>query len=163
MSHGLTIILIATLSTAFASPPEPTLAAPPIDPPAPTVVENADNSPVGLANGDQPPAPPSNKAGRGLIIGGALLLTLGGAAALSGATMLALAPESFATQVPFIGLPILLPGLGMIGGGVAMVVEGHERKRAQDQRWDTQASRPRLSPIAAVGHRSGYVGFALRF
>jgi hypothetical protein len=126
----------------------------------------ADGLVVSLAKSDiarirvvpRPEPAPAKKAGRGLIGGGAVLLTIGSAATLSGTTMLAVYPE-----YTFIHLPLLLPGLAMLGGGVAMVIEGRNRRRDQNQRWDARAARPRLRPIASISHRSAYVGLTLNF
>jgi hypothetical protein len=100
---------------------------------------------------------PDMRIGRGLIGGGAFLLAFGGAASLSGTTILAIFPE-----FTFIHLPLLLPGLAMIGGGTAMVVAG-KRKRADARRLNTGAARLRFSPIAGVSKNFGHVGLALRF
>ena len=147
------------LALSTASPPDPTLVAPPIDPPAPVVVEDAtasiaitekslwtslegDAVSLVLRDGSEAhgtviaqtthairlarardglvvlliksditsvrvhprpepePTPPPNKARQRLIGGGAFLLTFGGAATLSGATMLAVYPE-YATRAAF--------------------------------------------------------------
>jgi hypothetical protein len=102
--------------------------------------------------------PPTKKTGRGLLGGGAFLLAFGGASTLSGTAILAVFPE-----FTFIHLPLLLPGLAMLGSGAAMVAVASKRRRDHDRRWSTRVERPRLMPIASVGKRSGHVGFALSF
>lgn len=213
--YGLAIVaatLWLSLSTAHASPPDPTLAAPQIDPPAPAIVDDTDSLRltdeslwtalqgdtvililrdggeahgtvvaqsthaiqfarerdglvVGVPKSDvvnvrvipRTEPPPKKRPDRGLIGGGAFLLTFGGAATLSGATMLAVYPE-----YTFIHLPLLLPGLVMLGSGAAMVAVA-KRKCAPDKRRDNRTARLRLSPTGGVGHRSGHVGLVLRF
>jgi hypothetical protein len=105
----------------------------------------------------RPEPQPEDKPGGGLIGGGTFMLAFGGTAALSGTVILGVFPE-----YTFIHLPLLLPGLAMVGGGAAMVAVGSKRRRAH-ARSNTHALRPRLTPIASIGNRSGHVGLLLRF
>ena len=105
-----------------------------------------------------PPGSGELKDGRGLHIGGGVLLTVGSAAALAGTVMLAIYPSGL-----FINLPLLVPGLAMVGGGVAMLLAGNKQRDRFRASWGIPSSRLRISPSLAMGRSGGQAGLVLRF
>jgi hypothetical protein len=99
------------------------------------------------------------KDGRGLQTGGVLLVSLGAILALSGTVMLGIYPSGV-----FISLPLLLPGLAMIGGGSAMISKSGKQRKEFDKAWGLpNHSGVKMTPMLAAGRNGGTAGLVLRF
>jgi hypothetical protein len=97
--------------------------------------------------------------GRGLEAGGIVMVTLGSIAALSGTVFLGITPSYV-----FISLPLLLPGLAMIGGGSAMIAAGGKKKKAFNKAWGIPLrAGVQLTPTLTGGRNGGSAGLVLRF
>jgi hypothetical protein len=97
--------------------------------------------------------------GRGLHGGGIVLLTFGGVLALSGTVMMAISASFVA-----ISLPLLITGLGSVGGGIGMLVGAGKRRRAFNEAWGIPAhTRVQMTPTLAAGRNGGQAGLVLRF
>lgn len=97
--------------------------------------------------------------GRGLHGGGIVMVSIGAIAALSGTVMLAIYPSGV-----FISLPLLLPGLAMIGGGSAMLSAAGKKRKAFNKAWGIpQHARVNLMPTVAGGRNGGSAGLVLQF
>lgn len=99
----------------------------------------------------------SLEGGRGHKTGGILLMTFGSMLGVSGIVMLGLCPECL-----YIHLPLLLPGGGMIGGGVALWKAGKRKQAAYERSWGMTA-RVRIAPSFAIHREGGHAGVVLRF
>jgi hypothetical protein len=97
--------------------------------------------------------------GRGLHGGGIVMVSVGAIAALSGTVMLAIYPSGV-----FISLPLLLPGLAMIGGGSAMLSAAGKKRKAFNKAWGIPAhAKVNLTPLVAGGRNGGTAGLVLQF
>jgi hypothetical protein len=97
--------------------------------------------------------------GRGLHGGGIVMVSVGAIAALSGTVMLAIYPSGV-----FISLPLLLPGLAMIGGGSAMLSAAGKKRKAFNKAWGIPLhSRVNVTPVVAGGRNGGTAGLVLQF
>jgi hypothetical protein len=97
--------------------------------------------------------------GRGLHGGGIVMVSLGAIAALSGTVMLVIYPSGV-----FISLPLLLPGLAMIGGGSAMLSSAGKKRKAFNKAWGIpQHARVNVTPMVAGGRNGGTAGLVLQF
>jgi hypothetical protein len=97
--------------------------------------------------------------GRGLHGGGIVMVSLGAIAALSGTVMLIIYPSGV-----FISLPLLLPGLAMIGGGSAMLSSAGKKRKAFNKAWGIpNHARVNLTPMVAGGRNGGTAGLVLQF
>lgn len=97
--------------------------------------------------------------GRGLHGGGIVMVSIGAIAALSGTVMLAIYPSGV-----FISLPLLLPGLAMIGGGSAMLSSAGKKRKAFNKAWGIpQHAKVNLMPTVAGGRNGGSAGLVLQF
>jgi hypothetical protein len=97
--------------------------------------------------------------GRGLHGGGIIMVSIGAIAALSGTVMLAIYPSGV-----FISLPLLLPGLAMIGGGSAMLSAAGKKRKAFNKAWGLPATaRVHMTPTLNASRNGGVAGLVLRF
>jgi hypothetical protein len=97
--------------------------------------------------------------GRGLHGGGIVMVSIGAIAALSGTVMLGIYPSGV-----FISLPLLLPGLAMIGGGSAMLSNAGKKRKAFNKAWGIpQHANLQMTPTLAAGRNGGSAGLVLRF
>jgi hypothetical protein len=113
-------------------------------------VVGGSNTPVG----DRP-----LQDGRGLHGGGIVMVSLGAIAALAGTVMLAISPSYV-----FISLPLLLPGLAMIGGGSAMLSASGKKRKAFNKAWGIpQHAGMQITPTLNGGRNGGAAGLILRF
>ncbi|EDM79829.1 hypothetical protein PPSIR1_32058 [Plesiocystis pacifica SIR-1] len=103
--------------------------------------------------------PKTRESGRGMVVGGAIMLSFGGVAALAGTVLLATSPYTF-----YIALPLLLPGAATVIGG-AVLVRGAKKKRAlYNKAWGLpDMSKVELTPTINVGRNGGQAGLVLRF
>jgi hypothetical protein len=108
-----------------------------------------DGSNVPLAN-----RPTQN--GRGAIAGGVVMVSVGSILALTGTVFLGISPSAV-----YINLPLLLPGLAIIGGGSALIHAGGKKKKAYDKAWGLHHAR--LTPTFNAGRNGGSAGLVLRF
>jgi hypothetical protein len=91
--------------------------------------------------------------------GGAAMIGIGSAAALAGTVMLGIY-----TSYLFFSLPLLLPGLAMIGGGAGMMASAGKKRKAYRQAWGLPASaKLKMVPTVAGSRNGGQVGLVLRF
>jgi hypothetical protein len=114
-------------------------------------------APAGGSNvpiGDRP-----TQNGKGLLVGGVVMVTIGSILALSGTVFLAISPSSV-----FLSLPQLLPGLAFIGGGSAMIANGGKKKKAYNKAWGLPPHAGlQMTPLFAAGRNGGTAGLMLRF
>jgi hypothetical protein len=97
--------------------------------------------------------------GRGLHGGGIIMVSIGAIAALSGTVMLAIYPSGV-----FISLPLLLPGLAMIGGGSAMLSAAGKKRKAFNNAWGIpKHAKVNVMPTVAGGRNGGTAGLVLQF
>lgn len=97
--------------------------------------------------------------GRGLHGGGIVMVSIGAIAALSGTVFLAISPSYV-----FISLPLLLPGLAMIGGGSAMLSAAGKKRKAFNKAWGIPAhAKVNVTPTVAGGRNGGTAGLILQF
>lgn len=103
--------------------------------------------------------PKTRESGRGMVVGGAIMLGFGGVAALAGTVLLATSPYTF-----YVALPLLLPGAATVIGGVVLV-RGAKKKRAlYNKAWGLpDMSKVELMPTINVGRNGGQAGLVLRF
>lgn len=104
--------------------------------------------------GDRP-----TESGKGAIAGGSIMVTIGAIAGLSGTVMLGIYPGGY-----YIYLPLLLPGIAMIGGGSALISAGGKKKKAYNKAWGIpQHSRLQMTPTVTGNRNGGMAGLVLRF
>lgn len=97
--------------------------------------------------------------GRGLHGGGIVMVSVGAIAALSGTVILAITPYTV-----FISLPLLLPGLAMIGGGSAMLSTAGKKRKAFNKAWGIpQRAGVNVLPTVTGGRNGGSAGLVLQF
>lgn len=96
--------------------------------------------------------------GRGLRAGGIITVTVGSVGALAGTALLAVIPYAL-----FISLPTLVPGLAMVGGGVAMLVSASKKRKAFNQAWGIPTANVQLTPTVSGSRHGGQAGLILRF
>ena len=81
------------------------------------------------------------------------------AAALAGTVMLGIYVSYL-----FISLPLLLPGLAMIGGGASMMASASKKRTKYRQAWGIpQTAKLKMLPTVAGSRNGGQVGLILRF
>lgn len=91
--------------------------------------------------------------------GGAAMISIGSAAALAGTVMLGIYVSAL-----FISLPLLLPGLAMIGGGASMMSSASKKRKAYHRAWGIPATaKLNLVPTLSGSRNGGQVGLVLRF
>ena len=96
--------------------------------------------------------------GRGLHAGGIMLITVGSVLALTGTVFLAISPSYVVTS-----LPMLLPGLAMIGGGSGMLVAAGKRRKAFNKAWGIPNTHAQLTPTFKASRQGAQGGLVLRF
>jgi hypothetical protein len=96
--------------------------------------------------------------GRGLQAGGIVMITLGSIFALSGTVMLAISPWYL-----FISLPLLLPGLAVIGGGASLLVSAGKKRKAFRNAWGIPSAKLQVAPTMGLARNGGQAGLVLRF
>jgi hypothetical protein len=99
-----------------------------------------------------------SETGHKLAAGGGAMIGLGSAAALAGTVMLGIYISYL-----FISLPLLLPGLAMIGGGIGLLSASKKKKAAYEKAWGITSGRNRIMPSVAATRQGGQVGLVLRF
>lgn len=91
--------------------------------------------------------------------GGAAMIGIGSAAALAGTVMLGIYISYL-----FISLPLLLPGLAMIGGGASLMASAGKKRKAYQQAWGIPATaKLNMVPTVSASRNGGQVGMVLRF
>jgi hypothetical protein len=114
---------------------------------------------VGAPSGTGPVGNRPMQDGRGMHGGGIVLVSFGAIAALSGTVMLAIYPSGV-----YISLPLLLPGLAMIGAGSAMLSSAGKKRKAFNKAWGIPAhAKVNLTPTLAGGRNGGTAGLVLQF
>jgi hypothetical protein len=97
--------------------------------------------------------------GMRLYGGGAAMIGIGSTVALAGTVMLGIYVSAL-----YISLPLLLPGLAMIGGGASMMSSASKKRKAVNRAWGIpQTSRLQMVPTVAGGRNGGQAGLILRF
>lgn len=99
---------------------------------------------------------PSLPTGNGLLAGGGVAVGVGTPFLLSGIVIAGLCGFGSCTSIT---VPLGVPGLLMVGGGIAMLVVGARRKRA----WRESAYQARLRPSFGGSQRAWTGGLTLRF
>ncbi|HVH99003.1 MAG TPA: hypothetical protein VM869_09845 [Enhygromyxa sp.] len=108
---------------------------------------------------DMPMSERPRDDGYKLYGGGAAMIGIGSAAALAGTVMLGIYVSYL-----FISLPLLLPGLAMIGGGASMMSSAGKKRKAYRQAWGMPATaKLNLVPTVSGSRNGGQVGLVLRF
>lgn len=103
-------------------------------------------------------ARPTND-GHKLHGGGAAMIGIGTCAALAGTVMLGIYVSYL-----FISLPLLLPGLAMIGGGASLMSSGAKKRKAYTKAWGLpESAKLQMLPTVGAGRNGGEVGMILRF
>jgi hypothetical protein len=91
--------------------------------------------------------------------GGAAMVSMGSMAALAGTVMLGIYISAL-----YISLPLLLPGLAMIGGGASMMSSASKKQKAYRRAWGIPATaKLNMMPTLAGSRNGGQVGLVLRF
>lgn len=98
------------------------------------------------------------ESGHKLAAGGGAMIGIGSTAALAGTVMLGIYISYL-----FISLPLLLPGLAMIGGGIGLLASSKKKKAAYEKAWGITAGRNRVMPTFAASRQGGTAGLVLRF
>jgi hypothetical protein len=114
----------------------------------------------GTAGGSDTPISqrPTND-GYTLYGGGAAMIGIGSVAALAGTVMLGIYISAL-----FISLPLLLPGLAMIGGGASMMSSASKKRSAYRKAWGIPATaKLNMVPTVSGSRNGGQVGLVLRF
>ncbi|PRP92527.1 hypothetical protein ENSA5_48490 [Enhygromyxa salina] len=157
-SVGGTIVAQSTTDLALARAADGTVVAVPKAEVA-GVRMRPEASGAGGAGSGIPIAQRPTQDGRGLQSGGVVMITLGSIAALAGTVYLAVTPYYL-----FISLPLLLPGLAMVGGGAGMLVAAGKKRKAFNQAWGIpKHARVQLTPTLGAGRGGGQAGLILRF
>lgn len=159
--QGVSGVVVAQTATdlALARTPDGTVVAVPKSEVAGVRMRVAVEGAGGPGGSNVPVGDRPLQDGRGLNAGGIVMVTLGSIAALSGTVMLAISPYYL-----FISLPLLLPGLAMIGGGSAMISAAGKKKRAFDAAWGVpKSARIEVMPTLAGGRNGGGAGLILKF
>jgi hypothetical protein len=100
----------------------------------------------------------TTETGHKLAAGGGAMLGIGSTAALAGTVMLGIYISAL-----YISLPLLLPGLAMIGGGASLLSAANKKRAAYDKAWGITSGRRRVLPTASASRQGGQVGLVLRF
>ncbi len=100
----------------------------------------------------------TTETGHKLAAGGGAMIGLGSATALAGTVMLGIYISAL-----YISLPLLLPGLAMIGGGASLLSAANKKRTAYDKAWGITSGRRRVLPTASASRQGGHVGLVLRF
>ncbi len=100
----------------------------------------------------------TTETGHKLAAGGGAMIGLGSATALAGTVMLGIYISAL-----YISLPLLLPGLAMIGGGASLLSAANKKRAAYDKAWGITSGRRRVLPTASASRQGGQVGLVLRF
>ncbi|MFO7566909.1 MAG: hypothetical protein R6X02_29970 [Enhygromyxa sp.] len=123
---------------------------------------NAAAAGAGAGAGDGTSAVPLSERptedGFGLNAGGAVMIGFGSIAALAGTVMLGIYPSGV-----YIHLPLLLPGLAMIGGGSAMMASASKKRKAIRRAWGMPSAKVNMVPTVSASRSGGEVGLVLRF
>ena len=113
----------------------------------------------GAMGSDVPMQQRPTEDGMKLYGAGAAMVGIGSTAALAGTVMLGIYLSAL-----YISLPLLLPGLAMIGGGASMMSSGSKKRAAFNKAWGMPtASRMQMVPTFAASRNGGQVGLVLRF
>ncbi len=104
------------------------------------------------------PAGGVSQTGDKLAAGGGAMIGIGSSAALAGTVMLGIYVSYL-----FISLPLLLPGLAMIGGGIGLLRAGKKKRAAYDKAWGITSGRNRVMPTFNASRQGGHVGLVLKF
>jgi hypothetical protein len=108
---------------------------------------------------DVPIAERPTNDGYKLYGGGAAMIGIGSVAALAGTVMLGIYVSAI-----YISLPLLLPGLAMIGGGASMMASAGKKRKAFNQAWGVPATaKLHMMPTLGASRSGGQVGLVLRF
>jgi hypothetical protein len=100
----------------------------------------------------------TKESGHKLAAGGGAMIGIGSTAALAGSVMLGIYISYL-----FISLPLLLPGLAMIGGGIGLLASSKKKKAAYEKAWGITSGRNRVMPTFAASRQGGQAGLVLRF
>lgn len=98
------------------------------------------------------------ETGHKLAAGGGAMIGIGSSAALAGTVMLGIYISYL-----FISLPLLLPGLAMIGGGIGLLASSKKKRAKYEKAWGITSGRNRIMPSVAASRQGGHVGLVLRF
>lgn len=98
------------------------------------------------------------QSGHKLAAGGGAMIGIGASAALAGTVMLGIYISYL-----FISLPLLLPGLAMVGGGIGLLASSKKKRAAYDKAWGITSGRNRLMPTFAASRQGGQAGLVLKF
>jgi hypothetical protein len=96
--------------------------------------------------------------GRGAMAGGIVMVSAGSILALTGTVFLGITPSAL-----YLNLPLLLPGLALIGGGSALIASGGKKKKAYDKAWGLPRAGLQMTPTFGAGPNGGAAGLVLRF
>jgi hypothetical protein len=114
---------------------------------------------AGSAGSDVPITDRPRDDGYKLYGGGAAMIGIGSVAALAGTVMLGIYFSAF-----YISLPLLIPGLAMIGGGSAMMASAGKKRKAYHQAWGLPATaKLKMMPTFSGSRSGGQIGLVLRF
>lgn len=110
-------------------------------------------------NSDVPTHERPTEDGHSLAAGGGAMIGIGSTAALAGTVMLGIY-----TTALFISLPLLLPGLAMIGGGASMLASASKKRAAYRRAWGIPTTaKLQMMPTLSGSRSGGQVGLVLRF
>lgn len=101
----------------------------------------------------EPPPAKKQRRGTGLLIGGGVMAAAGLTLAGTGAAYVTESPSGA------VGALLVVPGLGLIGGGVAMLVVGAKRHARHRERFGFA----RITPTLHVGRERTQAGIAVAF
>ncbi|MCA9685596.1 MAG: hypothetical protein KC457_25685 [Myxococcales bacterium] len=91
--------------------------------------------------------------------GGIAMVVFGGVAVLSGTVMLAITPYFVA-----VSLPLLLPGIAVVGSSVSMFRAAKRKRRAYNEAWGLpEMSKVQFMPTVGLSRNGGQAGLVLRF
>ncbi len=105
-----------------------------------------------------PRAGGTRESGHKLAAGGGAMIGIGSTAALAGTVMLGIYISYL-----WISLPLLLPGLAMVGGGIGLLNSSKKKRAAYDKAWGITSGRNRVMPTFAASRQGGQAGLILRF
>ncbi len=114
---------------------------------------------VGLGAAALAIEPRTHQDGSRLVAGGYTMLALGGVATLAGTLILAISPYYL-----HISLPLLIPGLAVVGGSVSLLRAAKRKRRAYNRSWGLpEMAHIQLTPTLHAGRNGGQAGLVLRF
>ncbi|MCA9698799.1 MAG: hypothetical protein KC431_14840, partial [Myxococcales bacterium] len=91
--------------------------------------------------------------------GGIAMVVFGGVAVLSGTVMLAITPYFVA-----VSLPLLLPGIAVVGSSVSMFRAAKRKRKAYNEAWGLpEMSKVQFMPTVGLSRYGGQAGLVLRF